>query len=121
MLCYKEASPNYYLGANMKKIFEKYVHISSHKYIKEMLVQYKKKYGTVAKAHTPMSHDKHPELDDSAFLDDNGVRQYQNLLGSYQWLLTCGRFDIAVKSISNSTSNRTLRTGCESFGISQEI
>ena len=86
----------------MKKIFEKYIHISLHKYIEEMLVQYEKKYGTVAKTHTPMSHDKHPELDDSAFLNDDGVRQYQHLIGSFQWLLTSGRFDIAYAICSLS-------------------
>ena len=67
-----------------------------------MLKQYEKKYGTVAKTHTPMSHDKHPELDDSAFLDDTGVRQYQHLMGSFQWLLTCGRFDLAYAVCSLS-------------------
>ena len=107
----KEASPNCYLGANMKKIFEKYIHISSHKYIEEMLVQYEKKYGTVAKTHTPMSHDKHPELDDSDFLNDDGVRQYQHLIGSFQWLLTCGRFDIAYAICSLSRFQVAPRIG----------
>ena len=107
----KEASPSYYLGADMKKIFDKYIHLSSHKYIEEMLKQYEKKYGTVAKTHTPMSHDKHPELDDSAFLDDTGVRQYQHLMGSFQWLLTCGRFDLAYAVCSLSRFQIAPRVG----------
>ena len=107
----KEESPNYYLGANIKKILDKYIHISSHKYIEEMLIQYEKKYGTVSKAHTPMSQEKHPELDDSAFLNDEGTRQYQNLLGSYQWLLTCGRFDIAYAVCSLSRFQIAPRIG----------
>ena len=81
----KEESPYYYLGANMKKILDKYIHISSHKYIEELITQYEKKYRSIAKAHTPMSSDKHPELDESEILGIEGIKQYQHLLGSFQF------------------------------------
>ena len=37
-----------------------------------------------------------PELDDSEFLDEEGTRIYQFLIGSAKWLVQLGRFDIAM-------------------------
>ena len=37
-----------------------------------------------------------PELDDSEFLDEEGTRIYQSLIGSAKWLVQLGRFDIAM-------------------------
>ena len=44
----------------------------------------------------------HPELDDLSLLDDEGVKQYQKIIGICQWVVTSGRFDInyAVSSLS---------------------
>ena len=64
----------------MRKILDKYVHISVHKYIEEMIEQYEKKHGTISKAHTPKSSDKHLELDESEFWDNNVVRQMKRKL-----------------------------------------
>jgi hypothetical protein len=43
-----------------------------------------------------------PELDDSAFLPELGIRSYQTLIGMAQWACTIGRLDIAfaVSSLS---------------------
>ena len=63
----KEESPEYYLGTNLKRILNKYIHVSSSKYITEFLSNYEKKYGSLRKFNTPMSKDEHPELDNSDF------------------------------------------------------
>ena len=36
-----------------------------------------------------------PELDQTPELDQNGIKQYQSLIGALQWCVTLGRFDIA--------------------------
>jgi hypothetical protein len=35
-----------------------------------------------------------PELDTSELIDSTGIKNYQSLIGSIQWLQTLGRFDI---------------------------
>jgi hypothetical protein len=51
---------------------------------------------------TPLPQDLHPELDDSDFLDEEGIRKYQMLIGMAQWACVIGRLDIgfAVASLS---------------------
>ena len=46
-------------------------------------------------------------MDDSPFLDDDDVRQYQSVIGMCQWICTAGRLDIcfAVSSLSRYSSN----------------
>ena len=96
-----EDSPSYYLGNDIKRIKDK-VHISSKKYVTEVLRRFQEKYGTLKKENNPMSPKIHPELDDSKLLDDAGVAQYQHIIGVCQWLVVAGRFDInfAVASLS---------------------
>ena len=107
----KEDSPKYYLGADIKKVLDKYIHISAHKYVDEMMSQYKKKHGSIAKAHTPMTKDEHPELDWSKFINADGIHHYQMLMGSFQWLLVLGCFDIAFAVCSLSWFQISPRKG----------
>ena len=41
-----------------------------------------------------LEDNNHPELDPSKFLDDNGIQKYQSMIGSLQWLVAIGRWDI---------------------------
>ena len=41
-----------------------------------------------------MAADAHPELDTSALLDPINASKYRALIGSANWLVTLGRFDI---------------------------
>jgi hypothetical protein len=56
----------------------------------------------LGKDHTPMSDQLKPELDESDLLDAKGHRNFQQLIGIAQWLVTCGRIDLvqAVNSLS---------------------
>lgn len=51
---------------------------------------------------TPMATDDHPEIDDSAILDEKYQSIYRLLIGSAQWTITLGRLDIlyAVATLS---------------------
>ena len=50
----------------------------------------------------PMSVNARPELDDSPFLDKDKHKLFQQIIGTCQWLIVCGRIDIsyAVTSLS---------------------
>eukprot|EP00934_Nitzschia_sp_Nitz4_P008762 Nitzschia sp. Nitz4//scaffold145_size56662//50639//52106//NITZ4_006565-RA/size56662-processed-gene-0.32-mRNA-1//-1//CDS//3329536601//8752//frame0 len=43
---------------------------------------------------TPMDSDYHPEIDDSEPLNDTEHSKYRALVGSANWIITLGRFDI---------------------------
>ena len=44
----------------------------------------------------------HPELDESDLLDADGIRKYQSLIGTLQWTITLGRFDVATAVMTMS-------------------
>jgi hypothetical protein len=75
------------------------------KYIEKMMMGYKQMFGEKrsTKVHSPLEKGDHPELDASELPDQTGVQQYQSLIGSLQWAISLGRFDIAtaVMSLSN--------------------
>jgi hypothetical protein len=66
------------------------------------LRKYQDKHGCIKKENIPMSTGAHPELDNSDFLNMEGHAQYQHIIGTCQWLVVAGRFDInyAVSSLS---------------------
>ena len=86
----QEDSPSRYLGNTYKRDQNGNIHVSSTTYIKEVLRQFTKKYGEVRKQPIPMKVKTHPELDDSAFLNDDGIKQYQHIIGVCQWLVGAG-------------------------------
>ena len=51
----------------------------------------------------PLLENDHPELDTSEFLDKEGIQQYQRLIGSMQWLIEIGRWDIQTALMSLSS------------------
>jgi hypothetical protein len=57
----------------------------------------------LTKVHLPLEKGDHPELDTSELLDQTGVQQYQSLIGSLQWAISLGRFDIATAVMSLSS------------------
>ena len=56
-----------------------------------------------AKVFSPLEKGDHPELDDSEFIDPDGIQQYQSLVGSLQWAISLGWFDIATAVMSLSS------------------
>jgi hypothetical protein len=51
---------------------------------------------------TPLLESCHPELDDSDFLPESGIRRFQTLIGMAQWACTIGRLNIAFAVLSLS-------------------
>jgi hypothetical protein len=54
------------------------------------------------KIASPLVKGNHPEIDDSAFLEEEGIQQYQSLIGQLHWVISLGRFNIkaAIMRIS---------------------
>ena len=78
------------------------------KYIEKMMTGYNQMFGSKPKGthQSPLEGNDHPELDDTKFLDKDGVQKYQSAIGSLQWLISIGRWDIhtAVMSLSSFRS-----------------
>jgi hypothetical protein len=57
----------------------------------------------LSKGNFPLDSNDHPEVVTSEFLDEDGIQQYQSLIGSMQWAISIGHFDIAVHVMSMSS------------------
>ena len=63
------------------------------------------------KYSSPIEKNDHPELDESDFLDIDGQKQYQSMVGALQWVVSLGRFDIATAVMTMSRFRAEPRIG----------
>jgi hypothetical protein len=64
-------------------------------YIKRVVDQCQSIFGALPKEWTsPIDKDDHPELDTSKELLIEGIAHYQSLIGSFQWAVLLGLYDI---------------------------
>ena len=96
--------PDYYLGADVNKVEEAHLKndgftmgISAKTYIKNSMDKLSKLFdgGPFHKAKSPMIDTYHPEQDNSPLLSPENASKYRALIGSGNWIVTLGRFDIA--------------------------
>jgi hypothetical protein len=94
----------YHLGNDYVREEDGTLRVGPCKYIEKMVATYERMYGKKPsmKASSPLERNDHPELDDSPIVDDDGIRQYQSLIGILQWAITLGRFDIATAVMTMS-------------------
>ena len=87
--------------------------MAPRQYIERMVTQYERMFA--AKPRTtvtsPLEKNDHPEVDTSDFLDEEGIQQYQSLIGSLQWAVSLGRFDIATAVMTLSSFRARPRKG----------
>ena len=93
--------PEYYLGGDIQFLDEHWekeninMAFSAQTYIKNVIPKYELLFEEVFKpVKTPMAEDYHPEMDESDFLDAEGHAKYRSIIGSLNWIVTLGRFDI---------------------------
>jgi hypothetical protein len=93
--------PEYYLGGNVIELHESWhldgikTALGAHTYIKNVVEKYERTTHRVfPKFNSPMAQDYHPELEDSPLLNPKDASLYRGLIGSGNWLITLGRFDI---------------------------
>jgi hypothetical protein len=64
-------------------------------YVKRIIEQSQSVFGSLPKEYTsPIDKDDHPELDLSDELPYEQIRDYQSLIGAFQWAIALGRYDI---------------------------
>ena len=111
--------PQYYLGGDVVElqsdwhVEEVYTAFSAQTYIENCLPKLAKMLDKSAfkKYGTPFSDQYHPELDTSPLCDADHVSKYKSLIGSANWIITLGRFDIAYAVNVLSRFSMAPRTG----------
>jgi hypothetical protein len=94
---------DYHLGCTFEHNKDGTLCYHPKKYIACLMEHYKRMYGEQPKMLVlPLEKGDHPELDSTPELNDQGIKQYQLLIGSLQWLITLGCFDIATTVMSMS-------------------
>jgi Reverse transcriptase (RNA-dependent DNA polymerase) len=96
--------PEYYLGGDITITPEAKVALTAQTYILRAVEKYEDVFGGAAfrMYQTPMEEQYHPELDESDFLTAKETSLFRGLIGSANWMITLGRFDIhyAVNTLS---------------------
>jgi hypothetical protein len=89
--------PVYHLGGDFFRDKDNTLAWGTSSYVKKMLTNYELMFNEKPKeASCPIVEKDHPELDLTEELDEDGIKQYQSLIGALQWLVTLGRFDILL-------------------------
>jgi hypothetical protein len=94
---------SYHLGADYSRDKDGTLVQSPKKYIDKMMAQYQAMFGELPKTYvSPLEQNDHPEMDTSKPCDPEQITQYQSMIGSLQWLISLGKFDIytAVMTMS---------------------
>ena len=113
----KTAGPlggNSYLGADIIMSNDNY-YCSASSYIKEAVERLQREMILSEEprvtANTPVLGEHHPELDDSSPLSTCDHRIYMRLIGTLNWIVLVGRFDIAFATSSMARFSSAPREG----------
>src|SRR5210317_1469382 len=112
--------PEYYLGADVMVLGDEWTHegvglaMSAQTYLSMVIPKLESMFDKDFKFKSykiPMEEDYHPEMDDSPLLDQDGAAKFRSIIGSAQWIITLGRFDIQFAVSSLSRFNMAPRVG----------
>ena len=110
--------PEFYLGGDVLEMDECWhsqgiFHgLGAETYIRNAVSKYERVLGrTIAKFDAPMEHKYHPESDDSPLLSERDASLYRGLIGSANWMITLGRFDINYATNALSRYSMAPREG----------
>jgi hypothetical protein len=104
----------FHLGCNFFRDEEGVSCFAPRKYIDKLIASYERMFGSKPRTNkitSPLVKGDHPEIDDSKFLEEEGIQQYQSLIGQLQWAISLGRFDIAVAIMTMSAFRSAPRKG----------
>ena len=96
-------TPEYFLGGNIEELGPEWERegirtaLSAQTYIKNIMKKNAEMcgIGNFKSQKSPMADEYHPEEDTTKFLDEGEISKYRALIGTANWILTLGRFDIA--------------------------
>jgi hypothetical protein len=99
--------PEYYLGGDVVELdatWHKYgisQALSAKTYAKNVVEKYEALFNMeLRKQNSPMDKEYHPEADESEMLDATNASKFRGLVGSANWMITLGRYDIAYATSS---------------------
>ena len=112
-LKFKGVGPlEYHLGCTYKKDPDGTLAAYPRRYANKILESYERMFKEKPrKSRPPLEGGDHPELDTSELCDEHQTKQFQTLIGQLQWLISLGRFDIAVHVMSLSRFRAQPRKG----------
>ena len=94
-------APEYYLGGDVIDLDGTWraeginTGLSARTYVKNVVEKFEKVFNAdLREFKSPMEASYHPECDDSPFCDSRSASIYRGLIGSANWMITLGRFDI---------------------------
>ena len=104
---------SYHLGCNFGRDKDNTLYAEPKQYIEKMLESYERLFGEAPQAHyrSPLEPNDHPELDESAVLNEDGRAKYLSLIGQLQWLVTLGRFDVMAATTTMARFRTEPRIG----------
>ena len=95
---------SFYLGCGFSYDSDGVLCQTTRKFIEKIVDNYVREFGKKPRDYTsPLEKGDHPEIDTSEFLESEDIRRFQSLIGSAQWAIALGRFDImpAVMTLSS--------------------
>ena len=105
-------SISFHLGCDFFRDDDGVLCYAPRKYIEKVLNNYQRIYGSQPRqVSSPLVKGDHPELDTSELLDADNQKIYQSLIGSLQWAIQIGRFDVATAVMTLSRFRAAPRQG----------
>jgi hypothetical protein len=103
----------FHLGCDFYRDKDGTLCMQPRKYIEKMVSGYERMFGEKPKtlAQSPLEKRDHPEIDTSELMGYEGIQQVQSLVGSMQWAVSLGRFDIAMAVMTLSGFRAAPRQG----------
>ena len=102
----------YHLGCTYKEDPDGTLPADPRRYVNKILESYGRMFNEKPrKSRPPLEGGDHPEMDTSELCDEHQTKQFQTLIGQLQWLISLGRFDIAVHVMSLSRFRAQPRKG----------
>ena len=110
--------PEYYLGGNVEILDEHWASdavglaLSAKTYIENVVPKFETLFGhEFSKQNTPMLENFHPEIDDSPLCSYDESAKFRSVIGSLNWIITLGRYDVSYATCALSRFNMAPRIG----------
>jgi hypothetical protein len=112
-------TPEYYLGGNFHKVDDPDLQakgiktaLSAKTYIENSVDKFERMFsGILRESKFPMLEGSHPESDTSQLLSNEMATQYRAIIGSLNWVVILGRFDVMYATNTLARFSMTPRLG----------
>ena len=102
----------YHLGMNYIRDKDGVLRQQPIQYIDKMFATYNQLFKSIPKKYKfPLEKGDHPEIDNSEYLDEQGIKHYLTIIGQLQWCISLGRLDIFSDCVTMSSFRIMPRIG----------